>query len=184
MQASQSNGPAVLKQFPRGTSAPDIVRPEVGWWRHVRLGLIVWLHAGQLDRQLAAGMSPGASELLALRAQRIPRRRSRLRLAATAAFEAEDTTPGAVRPHPRELSAAGTVLDVLDRRLRDRGPVTARGAAMLRVLTRDESPLHRPSGPGELGSRLRGAAAALEPAKGDAPLPESAQARVRWPVSL
>lgn len=165
-----------------------MVRPEAGWWRHVRLGLIVWLHAGRLDRQLAAGTSPGASELLALRAQRITRRHSRLRLAedlARAAFEAEDTTPGAVRPHPRELSAARTVLDVLDRRLRDREPVTARGAALLRVLTRDKtSPLHRPSGPGELGSRLRGAAAALEPAKCDAPLPESAQARVRWPVSL
>lgn len=184
MQASQSNRPAAANQPPEEVTFNEAAHTfKAGWWHHMRLGLIVSLRGGQLDRQLAAGVSQGATDVLALRAQQLTRRRSRLRLAeqlARAAFEAEDTTPGAVRPHPRDLLAARSVLDVLDQRLRDPGPVTARGVALLRVLISDKaSPLHRPSEPGELGSQLRSAAAALEPVKRDARLAEPTEARVR-----
>jgi hypothetical protein len=139
-------------------------------WRRVRLALIVWYRAAQLDRQLAAGTSPQASTLIRLRAQRITGHRSRRRLAdglARALDSARDITPGftaAVRPHRREVLAARIVLATLDRRLRAPEPVTAHGVAMLQVLlTEGTSPLYRPSEPGALGSRLRAAAAALEP---------------------
>ncbi|MGZ4185786.1 MAG: hypothetical protein ACXVUE_08110 [Solirubrobacteraceae bacterium] len=82
---------------------------------------------------------------------------------------ARDTAPAcsaAVPPNRREVLAAGTVIDALERRLRGPDPVAARGMAMLRsVLTEPASPLYLPDEPGALGSRLRAAAAALEPTK-------------------
>jgi hypothetical protein len=60
--------------------------------------------------------------------------------------------------------AARTVIATLNHRLRDVEPVSARGVALLEsLLTDGASPLYRPSEPGSLGSRLRAAAAALEP---------------------
>jgi len=70
----------------------------------------------------------------------------------------------AVRPHRSEVIAARTVLATLDRRLRGAEPVTAQGVALLEsLLTDGTSPLYVPTEPGALGSRLRAAAAALEP---------------------
>jgi hypothetical protein len=70
----------------------------------------------------------------------------------------------AVRPDAREVVAARVVLATLDRRLRASEPVSARGVALLESLLTDGiSPLYRPTEPGALGSRLRAAAAALEP---------------------
>lgn len=81
---------------------------------------------------------------------------------------ATDTAPGftaAVRPHRREVLAARTVTEALERRLRAPEPVSARGMAILGgLLTDGTSPLYRPDEPGALGSQLRAAAAALEPA--------------------
>ena len=81
---------------------------------------------------------------------------------------ATDGAPGftaAVRPHRREVLAARTVIETLERRLRAPEPVSARGMAMLGgLLTEGTSPLYRPDEPGALGSQLRAAAAALEPA--------------------
>ena len=81
---------------------------------------------------------------------------------------ATDTAPGftaAVRPHRREVLAARTVIEALERRLRAPEPVSARGMAILGgLLTEGTSPLYRPDEPGALGSQLRAAAAALEPA--------------------
>ncbi|MBV8998793.1 MAG: hypothetical protein JO304_07020 [Solirubrobacterales bacterium] len=52
----------------------------------------------------------------------------------------------------------------MDRRLRGAEPVTAQGVALLEsLLTDGTSPLYVPTEPGALGSRLRAAAAALEP---------------------
>jgi hypothetical protein len=86
---------------------------------------------------------------------------------ARAVHDAEATTRGAsavIRPDPREVMAARTVLATLDRRLRAPAPVSARGVALLEsLLTDGTSPLYRPTEPGALGSRLRAAAAALEP---------------------
>lgn len=151
-------------------SAPPLRVPTEPW-RRIQLSLRVWWRAAQLDQQLAAGASPRASAEIGLRAQRITRRGSRKRLAdglARALRSAQETGPGftaAVRPDSREMLAARIVVAALDQRLRAREPVTARGVAMLQLLlTECTSPLYRPSQPGALGSCLRAAAAALEPA--------------------
>ncbi len=149
---------------------PFSLRPGAGRWRSVRLALIAGWRAGELDRQLAAGMSPDAGELLTIRGERLSSRRYRARIAAGLARvvrDAEATTRGfsaAVRPDRREVIAARTVLAALDRRLRAVEPVSPRGVAMLEsLLTDGMSPLYRPTEFGALGSRLRAAAAALEP---------------------
>lgn len=149
---------------------PLTVRRGGGWWRRVHLVLIAAWRAGELDRQLAAGASPAATALLATRSQRLTSRRLRERVAAgltRAVRDAEATTHGfsaAIRPDPREVMAARTVLATLDRRLRAPEPVSAQGVALLEsLLTDGTSPLYGPSEPGALGSRLRAAAAALEP---------------------
>jgi hypothetical protein len=126
--------------------------------------------AGELDRRLAAGESPEAGALLAIRGRRLTSRRFRARVAAglaRAVRDAEATTRGfsaAIRPDRREVIAARTVLATLDRRLRAPEPVSAHGIALLEsLLTDGASPLYRPTEPGALGSQLRAAAAALEP---------------------
>jgi hypothetical protein len=141
-----------------------------GRWRRARLTLIAGWHAGELDRQLAAGVSPGASALLTIRGERLTSRRYRARIAAGLARVVRDagaTTRGfsaAVRPDRREVIAAHTVLAALDRRLQAAEPVSPRGVAMLEsLLTDGMSALYRPTQSGALGSRLRAAAAALEP---------------------
>lgn len=148
-----------LSRSERVASPPFSLRVRARWCSRVRPAWIVWWRAARLDRELAAGASPRASALLALRAQRITGRRSRRRLAdglARAIRDAQATTPGfsaAVRPHRREVLAARTVLATLDRRLRAPEPVTARGVALLRVLlTEGTSPLYRPGEPGVSGA--------------------------------
>jgi hypothetical protein len=139
-------------------------------WRRVRLGLIAGWHAAELDRQLAAGVSPRESELLAIRSERLTGKRYRARMAAGLARvvrDADATKRGfsaAVRADRREVIAARTVIATLDRRLRAAEPVSAQGVALLEsLLTDGTSPLYRPTEAGALGSRLRAAAAALEP---------------------
>ena len=138
--------------------------------RWLRLQLIAWWQAASLDRQLAAGADPQTSAVLAPRAQKLVARRSRNRVAdalARALGSARSTTPGftaAVRPQAREMLQAGAVLAALDRRLRCPNPIAAQGIATLAALLTDaSSPLYQPSEPGTLASRLRAAAAALEP---------------------
>ena len=139
-------------------------------WRRVPLALIAGWRAAELDRQLAAGASPDASALLAIRSQRLTGRRYRARVAAglaRAVRDAQNTTHGfsaAIRPDRREVVAARTVLAALYRRLRAGEPVSAQGVALLEsLLTDGSSPLYRPIEHGALGSQLRAAAAALEP---------------------
>jgi hypothetical protein len=139
-------------------------------WRRLRLALIASCHAGELDRQLASGASPGASALLAIRSQRLTGRRYRAKLAAGLARAVRDADAiphglsAAVRPDRREVIAARTVIATLDRRLRAAEPVSPQGVAMLgSLLTDGTSPLYRPAELGALGSQLRAAAAALEP---------------------
>ena len=143
-------------------------------WRRIRLGLIAGWRAGELDRQLAGGASPGASALLAIRGRRLTSRRHRVRVAVGLARAVRDADPtrgssAAVRPDRREVIASRAVLGTLDRRLRAFEPVTAHGVALLEsLLTDGESPLYQPAEPGALGSQLRAAAAALElPARSD-----------------
>lgn len=145
-------------------------RAGEGWWRRARLLVIASWRAGELDRHLAAGASPGSSALLAIRSRRLTGRRFRRHIAAglaRAVRDAETSTPGftaAVRPDRREVIAMRTLLSTLDRRLRSDEPVTAQGVALLEsLLTDGSSPLYQSTEPGALGSRLRAAAAALEP---------------------
>jgi hypothetical protein len=157
-------------------------------WR-IRVAVIAWWQAGELDRQLAAGANPRASPVLALRAKKITAPRSRRRIAAGLAGtlrRVQDTRIGltaAVRPQVREVVAARAVFAALDRRLCAPEPVTARGLAMLQALLTDcASPLYQPREPGVLGSRLRAAAAALEPSSRDdsaAPPADRVRARSR-----
>jgi hypothetical protein len=149
---------------------PLSLRPGAGPCRRIRLALIARWRAPELDRQLAEGASPSTSALLAIRGRRLTGPRYRARVAAglgRAVRDAEAGTRGfsaAVRPDRREVIAARTVLQTLDRRLRAAEPVSAQGIAMLEsLLTDGASPLYRPIEPGALGSRLRAAAAALEP---------------------
>jgi hypothetical protein len=142
-----------------------------GYWRRVRLSAVVRWHGARLDQELAAGVSPQTCEAHALRARTITGRRSRASVARglqRVLRTATDTSPGftaAVRPHRREVLAARTVIEALDRRLRAPEPVSPRGMAILGgLLTDGTSPLYRPDQPGALGSQLRAAAAALEPA--------------------
>jgi hypothetical protein len=132
--------------------------------------LIACWRAGELDRQLAAGASPSASALLAIRSRRLIGRGRRARVAAGLARAAHDAAAiqpafsAAVRPDRAEVIAARTVLATLTRRLRAPAPVSARGVALLESLLSDgTSALYRPTEPGALGSHLRAAAAALEP---------------------
>lgn len=139
-------------------------------WRRIRLSAVVRWGAAWLDQELASGIGPQASEVLALRARRITGRRSRANVASglkRALFGAEDAAPGftaAERAHHREVLAARTVIAALDRRLRAPEPVAPRGMAMLHLLlTKGTSPLDQPGEPGALGDELRAAAAALQP---------------------
>jgi hypothetical protein len=126
-------------------------------------------HSNRLDRELAGGVDPQTSTVLALRARKLTGPRGRKLVAdglAGALRRAKEDSPrisAAMRPDARELLDARTVLAALDRRLRGSEAVTAQGVAMLGgLLTDAASPLYRLSGRGELASRLRAAAAALE----------------------
>lgn len=141
-------------------------RRHVGWLLHITASL----RSTALDRELAAGVDPYTSPVLALRAAQLTGPRGRRLVTdglAGALRRATDATPGfsaAVRPQARELRDAAAVLTALEARLRSSAPVSPRGAALLRVLLTDAaSPLYQPSGRGELASQLRAAAAALEP---------------------
>jgi hypothetical protein len=160
-----------LPHLERVASQPVSLRLGMGWWQRATLPLVAWWHGARLDRQLAAGMNPQGSAMLALRAQRITARHRRTRLAqglARVIRDAQDTTPAfsaAVRPHRQEVLAARTVLATIDHRLRAPEPVTARGVALIQaLLTEGTSPLYVPSHPGALASQLRTAATALQPA--------------------
>ena len=133
------------------------------------MALAAWWHTWELDHQLAEGADPADNPLLRARARRITSRRSRRRVAAGLAGAVsksvvQPTFTAAVRPNGREVLAARTVLNTLDRRLRSSDPVAPQGVAILLVLLCDcTSPLFAAGEPGALGSRLRAAAAALEP---------------------
>ncbi|MGZ4286615.1 MAG: hypothetical protein ACXVW5_20655 [Solirubrobacteraceae bacterium] len=153
----------------RIASPPGSLGQRAGTRRICDVVIVLW-RAERLDRQLAAGVRPRASSVLALRAQRITGRRSRVRVAnglARAVRDVQAMTPGfsaAVRPHPGDVLSARTVLRTLEIRLRGPEPVSARGMALLsQLLTDGSSALYRPDERGALGSQLRAAAAALEP---------------------
>jgi hypothetical protein len=128
------------------------------------------INGWELDRQLAAGCDPASDPALEARARRITSRRSRRQLAGGLARVVHSVEPArpaftaAARPDAAEVLAARTVISSLERRLRGADQIAPAGAAMLGLLLIDcTGPLYHPTGAGELGSRLRAAAAALEP---------------------
>jgi hypothetical protein len=136
--------------------------------RPTRLALIVRWRGTQLDRLLAAGASPWASDELTLRARNLTTARSRKRVAGALAgvrSTAEKATPGftaAVRPRSEDVLEASAVIASIERRLRAPGPVAAQGMAQIRLLLIDgNGPLYRPSNPSALTDCLHAAAAAL-----------------------
>jgi hypothetical protein len=125
------------------------------------------------DRELAAGSTSLPAQILAVRAQRITGSRSRRSLAAglarvlKAAADSGANLTAAIGPDRHEVLAGRIVLGALERRLQAPEPVRAQGVAMLRLLLIEpDSPLYRPGEVGALGSRLRAAAAELEPGGG------------------
>jgi hypothetical protein len=145
------------------------LRSRVRRGRSIRLAILSRLQAGELDRQIAAGVDLRSSPLLATRARSLVRARRRNHLAAGLARGLKSAERGgqrlstALAPDRREVLAARVVIGALERRLRSSEPVDPRGVAILQTLLTDgESALYRPSEAGALGSRLRAAAVALE----------------------
>jgi hypothetical protein len=127
-------------------------------------------HGAALDHRLAAGESPAASGELAVRARQITNPRSRRQLAAGLSGVLRSARAGApvwtakARPHYPGVVEARPVIAALERRLRAPEPVAAQGVAMVRALLTDgNGVLYRPGEAGALGSRLRAAAAAMDP---------------------
>jgi hypothetical protein len=148
----------------------DAPRTEPRAHRRGRLrpALAAWWSATELDRRLAAGEEPWSSAALAVRARRILTRRSRARVAGglagamRSARGSASAFSAAVTPDSPDVLDARAVIAALERVLRSREPVAARGVAMVRLLLVDgNGPLYRPTPPGLLGSQLRAAAAAL-----------------------
>ncbi len=134
-----------------------------------RAALSARWNAWDLDRQLAAGVDPRLSPALTLRADRITARRNRQRVAdglgrALRSPHTRAAFTAAIRPDAREVLDSRTVLASLKQRVRADQPVAPQGMAILQILLSDcTSPLYQPDQTGELGSRLRTAAATLEP---------------------
>jgi hypothetical protein len=151
--------------------------------------LMVRVRASRLDRELAAGASPDATVVLALRAQMLVRARTRHDMArgAQRVLERAMRAPAADRPPApaagRLLMPAGGLLQVpvcrdrvrdsaedlgdLIRRLLGGGPVAARGVALASVLLSDGSgPLYRRYSADDLRARVREAVDALDPSAG------------------
>jgi hypothetical protein len=139
----------------------------------VRLRAIVRWHAARLDREFAAGISVHSSDAHARRAITITGRRRRaclepgLARALRGASDSGARLTAAIPPDRRPVLGARPVIEALERRLLSPEPVAARGVAMLgELLAEPTSPLYRSQDRGALGSRLRAAAAALEPGTG------------------
>ena len=119
------------------------------------------------DAALAEGADPDASPELALRARRLIAPRTRRLLAASLRRWVESARGRRglyeVRPGPQVAGAAEALLELADR-LEVRGPVEARGVALVSVLLSDgRGPLHSPQGAERLVAAARAAEAALDP---------------------
>ncbi len=137
--------------------------------------IVATIRAGQLDADLARGVSPDASAPLALRAQVLARPSVRAGLAQSAerilAMAAGPAGPvrrlgvGSPAPVPvrrDRVRAASGELGELIRQLRQPGPVPVRGVAKVRMLLADGGgPLYHRASRDDLRARLRDASEAL-----------------------
>jgi hypothetical protein len=138
---------------------------EPTWWDRLR----AHLHADRLDRDLAAGLHPEGSRMLALRAQALTTTRSRRALAAGLALALADAMAPTVDSLMRIPLNRGAVVEVADEigQLRGRllapGPVAAAGVAQTRILlTVGNGPLRGRAHQHELGRALAWATDALD----------------------
>jgi hypothetical protein len=129
----------------------------------------VALRSRCLDRALAEGADPLASPALGLRAQRLTRRRNRVRLAESiertlvAATTPSRGRSAAVAPPRPVIEAARLPLLRIEAKLLSEGPVYAQGIARLRLLLTDGgSALYAPANPAELTDELERIIAGLE----------------------
>jgi hypothetical protein len=150
----------------RARAARNRVRPR----RRLATEVIARWHGAELDRRLAGGEGPWAGDALAVRARQLTTPRSRRQLARGLVGVLRSARGGApawtaaTRPYLPDVADTTAVIAALSRRLRAPEPVSAQGVAMVRVLLTDGNGLlYQPGRPGELGGRLRAAAAALEP---------------------
>lgn len=135
-----------------------------------RLGLR--LKARSLDRALAAGASPDASEELALRARALVRADARNEIAASLCRLAQDdgrSPLGArVAAVPARADEVGRQLELVAMRLLDPGPVAPRGVALaLDLLSDGAGPLFWAESDEDVRARIDQVLDALEPGISD-----------------
>jgi hypothetical protein len=119
-----------------------------------------------LDRALIEGADPAATEELAARAARLTSRSMRREVARGLDRLARDEREGGrrwrLRPFRAAAAANATELQALAARLREPGPLYARGIAMLsRLLTEGTGPAYSDRRGDLLGRRLREARVAM-----------------------
>ena len=153
--------------------------PGIADWKRVEprgmaagrllLRVLAALRHHSLDRAIARGVDPSSSPLLAFRAGRLTRARSRERLANSvrgviAAAEHPPRMPSAkVPPSQSEVLGAQFALDEVEGLLCSSLPVYAEGIARLEMLLTDgASPLYSPEHPGELEEELERIVAGLQ----------------------
>jgi hypothetical protein len=138
------------------------------WWQR----LVARLRAYRLDCALAAGASPDATTLLALRAQLLVRESNRRRMAhylriVLAEADAPVSVFRAQRIVPTRrdaVRAAAADVGALIQRLSMPGPLPARGIAQVRVLlTNGAGPLYNSGAKDDLGDLVRAAVEGLDP---------------------
>lgn len=132
--------------------------------------LVVRVHAGKLDHDLAEGASPDITEALALRAQMLVRPSMRRDLAGSLeeilalAMEASIWPHLPVAPCCDRVRDAAEEFHLLIDRLCSPGPVPAQGVARTSVLLSDgDGPLYHRGNHDDLRARVRDAAEALDP---------------------
>lgn len=141
---------------------------RVTWWQRLQMRV----HADTLDRLLAAGVPPESDVLLALRAERLARPRTRETLARTIErLLLASQTYGDRRTRPSmavlpRVACARADLEALVERLRAPAPLSARGVADTSLLLRDGSgPVYRYESTADLGALVRRIAAELDPSR-------------------
>ena len=131
--------------------------------------LLARLLADRLTRDLAGGRPPDSSRLHALCAQALLQPRRRIALAQSIvetvhAARVGDTPQGALTARWPHVRLACGELQALAERVRSRGPVSARGLAMVQLLVTDGGgPLYYSTSPAELVAASNAARAALDP---------------------
>jgi hypothetical protein len=143
----------------------------------LRERLSLRLQARKLDRALAAGSSPDASEQLAHRARALVRADIRNEVAASlyrlARGDGRSALGARVAAVPARATEVRRDLERVAARLLDPGPVAAGGVAQaLDLLSDGAGPLFWAESGQDLGARLRKVLDALEPRLSDPRQPE------------